>query len=289
MRTYLGLLAAFATSLCSMDASARDVVIGFAGHSAPFVLPDEDNPGISVEIARGALKLVGHGMKPAFQSYKRIKEEVKQGRLDGAAAMPKGEESLFYSEPCIAFDNVAIVRKRDKIAIHDIGDLPGHNVVAWQNAHEHLGGEFLRLFGRHVRDDYVRKYFDLADQTAQVRMFWSGRADVIVIDDVIFDYMTSTMSRRFRYQLGPGSATASSAGLPFSRSPSPNQHSGTSSTRGSPSCVPKAASSGSIRSTGPPRLSAWQPRNDRRSLLHRASFDRNGLTKRWRPVTPSIG
>lgn len=197
VRSCYGLLAAFAMSLCSMDASARDVVIGFAGHSAPFVLPDEDNPGISVEIAREALKLAGHDMKPAYQSYNRIKEEVKQGRLDGAAAMPIGEENLYYSEPCIAFDNVAIVRKRDNITIRGIDDLPGHSLVAWQNAHEHLGGEFLRLFGRHVRDDYVRKYFDLADQTAQVRMFWSGRADIIVIDDVIFDYMTSTMSDDF--------------------------------------------------------------------------------------------
>ncbi|MGI9509086.1 MAG: substrate-binding periplasmic protein [Geminicoccaceae bacterium] len=197
LRFCYGLLAAFVLFLCPIDGSAREVVIGFAGHSAPFVLPDQDNPGISVEIARKALKLAGHDMTPAYQSYKRIKEEVKQGRLNGAAAMPKGEENLYYSEPCIAFDNVAIVRKRDNITIDSIGDLPGHSVVAWQNAHEHLGGEFLKLFGRHVREDYVRKYFDLADQAAQVRMFWSGRADVIVIDDVIFDYMTSTMSDDF--------------------------------------------------------------------------------------------
>ncbi|MGI9487450.1 MAG: substrate-binding periplasmic protein [Geminicoccaceae bacterium] len=177
----------------SQIASARDVTIGFAGHSAPFVISDRENPGISVEIAREALKLAGHDLKLMFQSYKRIEEEVKRGRLDGAIAMSKDGGALHYSAPCIAYDNVAIVRKNDMIAIHGIGDLPGHNIVAWQNAHDHLGGEFKRLFGNHVSEEYIRKYHDLSDQTAQVRMFWSGRADVIVIDDVIFDYITSTM------------------------------------------------------------------------------------------------
>ncbi len=194
-------LAVCTMSFWSPFASARDVSIGFAGHSAPFVIANRDNPGISVEIAREALKLAGHDLKPMFQSYQRIEEEVKRGRLDGAIAMSKDGGALHYSEPSIAYDNVAIVRKRDKIAIRDIGDLPGHNVVAWQNAHDHLGGEFKRLFGSHVRADYVRKYHDLPDQTAQVRMFWSGRADVIVIDDTIFDYITSTMADDFDTRL----------------------------------------------------------------------------------------
>ena len=197
MRLWLYLLLALAMSVHSGGAIARNVSIGFAGHSAPFVMPDHDNPGISVEIAREAFKLVGHDVKPLFQSYQRIEEEVKRGRLDGAAAMPKDEQGLHYSEPCIAFDNVAIVRSRDDIVIREIDDLRSRRVVAWQNAHDHLGGRFQELFGNHVSADYKRNYFDLFDQTAQVRMFWSGRADVIVIDDVIFDYMTSTMAADF--------------------------------------------------------------------------------------------
>lgn len=197
MRLWLCLLLALVTSAHAASAVARDVMIGFAGNSAPYVMPDKDNPGISVEITREAFKRVGIQIKPVFQSYMRVKEEVKRGRLDGAAAMPGGEENLHYSEPSIAFDNVAVVRKRDDIVIEHIRDLPGHRIVAWQNAHDHLGGEFQQLFGRHVKEDYVRKYYDLADQASQVRMFWSGRADVIVIDDVIFDYMTSTMADDF--------------------------------------------------------------------------------------------
>ena len=197
MRQWLGLLALCALVPWSQTALAQEVSVGFAAQSEPFVMPDRRNPGISVEIVREAFKLVGHEVKPVFQPYKRILEEVRRGRLDGAMAISDGDRSLHYSEPCIAFDNVAIIREGDGIMINDIGDLPGHRVVAWQNAHDHLGGEFQRLFGTHVTDDYVRQYFDLADQAAQVRMFWSGRADIIVIDDVIFDYMTSSMAGDF--------------------------------------------------------------------------------------------
>lgn len=197
MRRSLCCLAACILTVFSQSTSANEVTIGFAGRTEPFVFIDQVNPGISVEIVRAAFKLVGHEVKPVFQFYKRNKEEVKRGRLDGATATASDEDNIYYSMPCITYDNVAIVRKRDNIAIDGIEDLPGHTVVAWQDAHDHLGGEFQRLFGGHVRDDYVRKYFDLADQEAQVRMFWSGRADIIVVDDVIFDYMTSTMSDDF--------------------------------------------------------------------------------------------
>lgn len=198
MRSAKGIALSLIFVITSTAASAEDLVIGFADHSAPYVMPDNLDPGISVEIVREAFRIVGLDIKPAYQSYKRIKEQVRQGRLDGAAgAMPEGEEGLYFSEPCIAFDNVAIVRKNDGIEISGIADLPGHRVVAWQNAHDHLGGEFQQLFGDHVRDDYVQRYYDLADQVAQVRMFWSERADVIVIDDVIFDYMTSLLADDF--------------------------------------------------------------------------------------------
>lgn len=193
MHLWLYLLLALVTGFHSTSALARQISIGFASHSAPFVLPDRGNPGISVEIVRDVFNLVGLDVKPVFQSYQRIKEEVKRGRLDGAAAMPKGEIGLYYSEPSIAYNNVAIVRRQDNIVIRNIDDLPGHRIVAWQNAHDHLGGRFQELFGAHIRADYRSQYYDLFDQTAQVRMFWSGRADIIVIDDTIFDYMTSTM------------------------------------------------------------------------------------------------
>ncbi|MEM8949470.1 MAG: transporter substrate-binding domain-containing protein [Pseudomonadota bacterium] len=190
-------LAAWAMVLSSHSAVAREIAVGFSATTAPYVTSDEEMPGISVEIVREAFKLVGHDIKPVFQFFKRNEEEVRRGRLDAAPAPRKGRPGLHYSEPCIAYENVAVVRKLDKIPIKSLRDLPGHTVVAWQDAHDHLGGEFEQLFGEHVKDDYIRNYFDVANQEAQVRMFWSGRADIIIIADVIFDYMTSKMADHF--------------------------------------------------------------------------------------------
>ena len=189
-------------TICAMlivnaSAKAREITVGF-GEPAPYVLMQEQHPGIAVEIIRESLKLSGIRVKPVYQSYQRSKEEVKRGRLDAAStAQKEAGDSLFFSKPCIAFHPVAIVRKSADIRLGSITDLPGHSIAAWQNAHEHLGEEFARLFGRHVTDDYRRRYFDPADQLAQVKMFWSGHAEVAIIDRLIFDYLTTRLDRQF--------------------------------------------------------------------------------------------
>ena len=176
---------------------AREIKVGF-GEPAPYVLMQEQHPGITVEIIRESLKLSGIGAKPIYHSYQRSKEEVKRGRLDAAStAQKEASDSLYFSKPCISFHPVAIVREGADITLDGIADLPGHSIAAWQNAHEHLSDEFARLFGRHATDDYRRHYFDPADQLAQVKMFWSGHVEVVIIDRLIFDYLTTRLDQKF--------------------------------------------------------------------------------------------
>lgn len=188
-----------ACAMLIVDASAmaREIKVGF-GEPAPYVLRQEKHPGIAVEIIRESFKFSGIEVEPVYHSYQRSKEEVNRGRLDAAStAQKEAGDSLYFSEPCISFHPVAIVRKKADIRLDSIADLPGHSIATWQNAHEHLGGEFARLFGRHVTDDYRRRYFDPADQLAQVKMFWSGHAEVVIIDRLIFDFLTTRLDQQF--------------------------------------------------------------------------------------------
>lgn len=190
-------ITACAMLIVSTSAVAREIKVGF-GEPAPYVLMQEQHPGIAVEIIRESLKLSGIGIKPVYHSYQRSKEEVKRGRLDAAStAQKEAGDSLHFSEPCISFHPVAIVRKSADIRLAGIADLPGYSIAAWQNAHEHLGEEFASLFGRQVTEDYRRRYFEPADQLAQVKMFWSGHADVVIIDRLIFDYLTTRLDQQF--------------------------------------------------------------------------------------------
>ncbi|MGI9417348.1 MAG: substrate-binding periplasmic protein [Geminicoccaceae bacterium] len=197
MARLLALVFALAIPFDAAAMVAREIKVGF-GAPAPYVLRQEEHPGIAVEIIRETFKLSGIGIQPVYHSYQRSKEEVKRGRLDAASTAQRKEgDNLHFSVPCISFHPVAIVRKRAGLALEGISDLPGHSIAAWQNAHEHLGEEFGRLFGRHVTDAYVRKYFDPADQLAQVKMFWSGRAEIVIIDRLIFDYLTTRLGDHF--------------------------------------------------------------------------------------------
>ena len=123
-------------------ASAKEVTIGFGQRSEPFVFHSGDDLGISVEIVQEAFKVVGYEVVPILQFYRRNKEEVRRGRLDGAATIHTADDDLYYSKPCISYDHVAIVRARDNIRLSGVQDLLGHRIVAWQNAHNHLGGDF---------------------------------------------------------------------------------------------------------------------------------------------------
>lgn len=190
-------LATCVVLIFSIPAMARDIRVGF-GEPAPYVLKHRDHPGIAVEIIRESLKLSGIGIEPVYYSYQRSKEEVKRGRLDAAStAQEEVGDNLYFSEPSISFHPVAIVRKSANITLHSIDDLPGHSIAAWQNAHEHLGDTFAGYFGRHVTADYRQRYFDPADQLSQVKMFWSGHAQVAIIDRVIFDYLTAQLDQQF--------------------------------------------------------------------------------------------
>ena len=154
----------------------------------------EQHLRIAVEIIRESLKLSGVGVKPVYHSYQRSKEEVKRGRLDAAStAQKEAGDSLCFSKPCVSSHPVAIVRKGADITLDGIADLLGHNIAAWQNAHEHLGDEFARLFWRHATDDYRRHYFDPADQLTQVKMFWPGHVEVVITERLIFDYLTTRL------------------------------------------------------------------------------------------------
>ena len=94
------------------------------------------------------------------------------------------------------FANYAISRKNDHLKIDAIADLKNHRVLAWQNAYRDLGGEFERLFS--PQSPARKRYTEIADQEAQVRMFWQGKGDVIVIDRSIFSYFSKAMGHTMK-------------------------------------------------------------------------------------------
>ncbi len=126
--------------------------------------------------------------------YADLQTAVPEGRADVSVAVRQnGDETVFYSEPFITFENVAVSKKADNLRIEDITDLGDHQVLTWQGADRELGDAFERLFA--PDSPHHANYVEVPNQKDQVRLFWERDGAVAVIDRSIFTYFIKAMGR----------------------------------------------------------------------------------------------
>jgi len=175
-------------------AFSKELVIAFSYDIPPFVI-DKGTKGMEIDIVKEALKHKGHTFKIIQCSYKRLQIAVLKMGMDGAAGVRKMEDGTFYSNNFIVFKNFAITKKKAGVTINKISDLKDKNIYAWQNAYKDLGEDFKALFSPDVTAPYRKKYKEIPDQRNQVKSFWNGRGDrVIIIDEAIFKWFTKQLS-----------------------------------------------------------------------------------------------
>ena len=188
------LFAALALLLLSSLAAAREVLVVFGTDKPPFVF-SEGKQGLEIDIVREALKHVGHTLKIALVSYRRLPVALKTMQVDGSASVHDADDGSFYSAPFIEFDNCAVSRKIMGLDIRSIADLKGKSIAAWQNAYRDLGAEYQALFSPDKNQNYPPGYFEVSSQRDQNIMFWAGRADVLIIDKTIFLWYRKALGR----------------------------------------------------------------------------------------------
>ena len=89
-----------------------------------------------------------------------------------------------FSEPYIVYQNVAISLKGRGITIRKTEELGRYSIVGFQNANIILGDKFSQAV---LSSPF---YIELPEQKKQVEMLLKGRADVVVMDVNIFNYLS---------------------------------------------------------------------------------------------------
>jgi len=184
----------------SMDdslATAKELEIAFSYDIPPFVM-NNGTEGLEVDIVRKALSYQGHDFCVQQCSYQQLAIAVAQLGLDAAAAVRKTDDGTYYSHNFIAFKNAAITKKSAGIVLNRISDLKGKDIITWQNAHRDLGEEFAALFSPDINAPYMTKYRELPVQKDQVRRFWEGDKEVLIIDKSIFIWFTKQLSQQIQ-------------------------------------------------------------------------------------------
>lgn len=154
------------------------------GQQKPPYINTANISGYEVELLAEVVSRMGYEPVFLFVPNARIKPLLLQGEGDIASLQPVANEEagLFYSNPYIRYQNVAISLANDKLVIGHSSDLGRYSVLAFQNARLVLGPDYT---------DMARisaNYRETVDQQAQLTMLLSKRVQVVVMDRNIFNY-----------------------------------------------------------------------------------------------------
>ncbi|WP_417789914.1 substrate-binding periplasmic protein [Terasakiella pusilla] len=152
------------------------------GSSIPPYVIESENRGIEFDILKEALASQGYHMYPVYVPLSRTLHLLEYAQVDGIMSTGRPDLAGCYTDSHITYWNVAITLKKRNLDVKDISDLAGRRLVSFQNAKDYLGAEFRELA------DQNPKYHEMADQRAQLKQLFTGRADVVVADRYIFEW-----------------------------------------------------------------------------------------------------
>ena len=202
-RSIIALIAGlFALASWAQEVGAEALTMTFGASIPPYAFPDTGR-GIEVDIIREALAVSGIELEPVFVPARRIAFEFIQGKVD-AASKDQGEDLTayggIYGDVSVQFQDVIFtLEERDRV-ISEPADLQGLRVVAFQNAAKHYSDWLSSLEGS-------ANYTETADQSLQVKMLHRGRADAIVADLNIVQYLTKLVAEEGKIEIKPVKTT----------------------------------------------------------------------------------
>lgn len=166
---------------------ARELRLGIGFTLPPYVIR-EGNRGLEVDIIRASLQKEGYSVSFVYLPNLRMPVEFAQGTVDGIVANATYDLELdsdrkgFVSTPTIAYQNVAISMEKCMCGVESVSELVDKSVLAFNNAMKYLDEEFVAMAKANP------EYSELADQSLQVRMLYSGRVQVVISDKRIFQW-----------------------------------------------------------------------------------------------------
>ena len=168
--------------LFAAHAGAQELMVGFGPNRPPYVFEREER-GLEYEIVVAAARAAGFTVKPYYAPMERTHRAFTRGELDVITTTNLTDATaLYYSQPYIDYQNVAVSLAERHYQIGSIADLAGYSVHAFQRARFLLGDEFRRMA------DSNPAYFEESQQVTRNRLLYSGRVDVVIGDRRLLRY-----------------------------------------------------------------------------------------------------
>ena len=191
MKLNLFIITTITTLLVSSFACAsptkQKLVVGFGETLPPYVM-SHTNSGLTLDI----IKAAGYEIEPRYYPYTRRAKGYIDGKLDILADINLSTEngnllSGYISNEAYVYENVEITLKSKQFNFTKIADLTHYSLISWPSAAIHLGEEYAKMAKANTQ------YYEVHDQSLQVKMLFSNKVDVIQMDKQSFDYYRSTL------------------------------------------------------------------------------------------------
>ena len=150
----------------------------------PFVIANEDK-GMQIEIIETAFEKSDKFVHFTYLPLGSHLDVFHSRDFDGIITLSEHEKEngICLSKPYIIYQNVAVTLADSALNINSIDGLANLKVAAFQNATRFLGEKYSATFKNSA------SYIELADQTSQISLLYSGRVDVLVMDINIFKHL----------------------------------------------------------------------------------------------------
>lgn len=153
----------------------------------PFII-EKNGAGLQLDIIREAFTAVNHSVSFSHIPLGRSISAFNRFNVDGIVTLPVNYQhpDIYISKPYVKYQNVAVSLSSKNFVLNSIQDLTGKNVIAFQNAKKFLGDEY------NASVSLSTDYREIADQMQQIKMLFSHRTEVIVLDVNIFKFFVKS-------------------------------------------------------------------------------------------------
>lgn len=172
-------------SACKLQAQ-ETLKVAFGNRLAPWVIPETDN-GIIKDIITDALEPLDYKIEAEYLPYARRLKAFNSGLVDVVSDINLNtieNERLkgFFSGYVYQYENYAFSLSKRNYQFNAIADLVDLRLLSWQGAIAHLGDEYADMATNNPL------YSETHDQSAQVKLLFLERVDVVQLDLQIFNH-----------------------------------------------------------------------------------------------------
>jgi polar amino acid transport system substrate-binding protein len=167
--------------VAAIPAAAKDLTGLFASGKAPYFWTEGNTPkGIELEIIAAALRRAGHTVQPRAMPNNRLRAIFGEADVDFAGGLqPSDLAGYCHTGVYMAYHNVAVTKRSRHVTLENPEALLRYRVAIRQYLYHDLA---LDRRGGTMPNNFT----EFTSQDQQVRFFFADRADVIILDRLIF-------------------------------------------------------------------------------------------------------